>query len=245
MNLLNSHRSAVVCTFRLRLLDGRPYTFMQVAGSEDQGYGGSYRNSAEALVVVDLLKQLQAQAQQHLNDHSSWCSADSIRIITFYQAQVALLKRNLREKGLEKVVVATVDSSQGCEADIVIVSFVRSANNAAGNVSRSAAGFLTDDRRMNVSLTRARHQLVCVGNAHQMMNLGRGAETLQLLARDAADRNVIQTFATASGQRQSVNAQLDRFYGSSSDGNRNKQQHRQQRLGGNKPNKKPRYGTHN
>jgi hypothetical protein len=53
----------------------------------------------------------------------------------------------------------TVDSFQGSEADIVIVSFVR--NNGHSNI-RSALGFLSDIRRMNVLLSRAKWQLVLI-----------------------------------------------------------------------------------
>ncbi|OEU17912.1 hypothetical protein FRACYDRAFT_164706, partial [Fragilariopsis cylindrus CCMP1102] len=82
--------------------------------------------------------------------------SDKIRIITFYSAQVATLKQMLhKEGGMSNVLVATVDSSQGCEADIVILSFVRTSNNA---------GFLKDNRRMNVALTRAKYKLICLGN---------------------------------------------------------------------------------
>ncbi|OEU15131.1 hypothetical protein FRACYDRAFT_165538, partial [Fragilariopsis cylindrus CCMP1102] len=58
------------------------------------------------------------------------------------------------------VLVATVDSSQGCEADFVILSFVRSE----GNGGRNTVGFLMDDRRLNVALTRAKYQIIGVGN---------------------------------------------------------------------------------
>ena len=57
---------------------------------------------------------------------------------------------------MHDVVVATVDSSQGCEADIVIVSFVRSK----GGDRSSTVGFLSDDRRLNVALTRGRNSAV-------------------------------------------------------------------------------------
>lgn len=55
----------------------------------------------------------------------------------------------------------TVDSFQGGEADIVIVSLVR--NNEHSNV-QNALGFLVDARRMNVLLSRARWQLVIVAS---------------------------------------------------------------------------------
>ncbi len=58
-------------------------------------------------------------------------------------------------------ICGTVDSFQGNEADLVIVSLVR--NNHHSNV-RNALGFLSDFRRMNVLLSRARWRLVLVGS---------------------------------------------------------------------------------
>ncbi|MCI3133131.1 DEAD/DEAH box helicase [Phenylobacterium aquaticum] len=55
----------------------------------------------------------------------------------------------------------TVDSFQGNEADIVIISLVR--NNHHSGV-RSSLGFLSDPRRMNVLLSRAKWRLVLVGS---------------------------------------------------------------------------------
>lgn len=53
---------------------------------------------------------------------------------------------------MSDVVVATVDSSQGSEADLVIVSFVRSR----GSSKYATVGFLSDDRRLNVAITRGK-----------------------------------------------------------------------------------------
>jgi superfamily I DNA and/or RNA helicase len=214
------------------LLDQQPYIFLNIQGNEEQAMGGSYRNTAEARCVVDLVMHLQAHSQSYRGNSVPWYSNDKIRIITFYQAQVALIKRMLRERHLgDKVVVATVDSSQGCEADIVLVSFCRSRilkehfsstdnNNSVNNLpmldGRRAAGFLMDDRRMNVALTRARFQLICIGNVSGMARMA-GAETLQLLAANATERGVIhQSFSSKVSPRDKViNQRLDSFYGSS------------------------------
>jgi len=161
-----------------------PYSFINISGGEYQMQpGGSYANEAECVAVVKLVEKI----AKHSAQVPDWHSTDKLRIITFYQGQVTLLRRLLAKKGLGRVLVATVDSSQGCEADIVIISFVRSSSKKG---VRHAAGFLADDRRINVALTRARHQLICVGDANG--TLGRqGSEALKNLVSDAKRRGCL------------------------------------------------------
>lgn len=71
--------------------------------------------------------------------------------------------------------VNTVDSFQGAEADLVIVSLVR--NNS--KVGFGALGFLRDARRMNVLLSRARAKLVLVTSLHFLSEAVRGASAAQ------------------------------------------------------------------
>jgi ATP-dependent RNA/DNA helicase IGHMBP2 len=70
-------------------------------------------------------------------------------------AQVKLLKSQIHVPGLE---IGTVDGFQGREKEATIVSLVRS--NEKGEV-----GFLSDTRRMNVALTRARRLLLVIGDS--------------------------------------------------------------------------------
>ena len=194
------------------LVDGSPYIFMAVEGAEEKAAGGSYRNHAEARCVVDLILQLR-EVSSRSNEPGPWHSSARVRVITFYQAQVSYLKKLLKERGAENVVVATVDSSQGCEADIVMVSFVRSNRT-------SSAGFLSDDRRMNVALTRAKYQLICVGNVECLsgMTTTEGG-TLRDLAEDAMKRNVVRRRDSSrlplsiSRPKALVDGRLDVFYG--------------------------------
>jgi len=80
-----------------------------------------------------------------------------VAVIAPYDGQVQRLRALLSarvEAGLE---VDTVDGFQGREKEAVVVSLTRA--NADGEV-----GFLSDVRRMNVALTRARKKLVVVGD---------------------------------------------------------------------------------
>ena len=59
--------------------------------------------------------------------------------------------------------INTIDGFQGQEKDVVFISLVRS--NMKGEI-----GFLTDYRRMNVAMTRARKQLIIVGDSATIGN---------------------------------------------------------------------------
>ena len=67
--------------------------------------------------------------------------------------------------------VHTVDSFQGSEADVVILSFVRA--NTAANV-----GFTSDFRRLNVALTRARRALIALAHADTLRNSSKDRDGL-------------------------------------------------------------------
>ena len=80
-----------------------------------------------------------------------------IAVISPYEAQVQTLRQRLAEQVERGLEVDTVDGFQGREKDAVVVSLVRS--NESGEV-----GFLSDVRRMNVAMTRARKKLVVIGD---------------------------------------------------------------------------------
>lgn len=84
-------------------------------------------------------------------------------LISPYKAQVqyirGLLKRNAFFKPFRPLLaVHTVDGFQGQERDVVLISLVRANEN--GEI-----GFLSDLRRMNVAITRARMKLMIMGDA--------------------------------------------------------------------------------
>ena len=89
-----------------------------------------------------------------------------VGVISPYRAQVQLLRRLIRKKEFFKpyrslVTVNTVDGFQGQERDVIVISLVRA--NADGQI-----GFLSDLRRMNVAITRARMKLIILGDVATM-----------------------------------------------------------------------------
>lgn len=88
----------------------------------------------------------------------------NIGIISPYKAQVEVIKEIFEEaygdheEIKSKVAINTVDSFQGQERDIIYISLVRSNE-------KSIIGFLSDTRRMNVAITRAKKKLVIIGDS--------------------------------------------------------------------------------
>lgn len=128
-----------------------------------------WHNRLENEAVVEILKKLRSSVTGE--------KKPKLAILSPYAEQVARLTKALTKKNLSSRYMSnlddfskpddhlsfcsTVDGFQGSEADLIIVSLVR--NNDKGTL-RSALGFLVDERRMNVLLSRARYQLVIVGS---------------------------------------------------------------------------------
>jgi ATP-dependent RNA/DNA helicase IGHMBP2 len=120
-------------------------TFIDTAGSgynETQGNDGiSLQNEGELLIAQKLIDS------EELNFiHTAFISP--------YSGQVAAAKDVLPKQ----LRISTIDSFQGQEKEIVILSLVRSNDD-------SDIGFLKDYRRMNVALTRAKEQLFVIGDS--------------------------------------------------------------------------------
>lgn len=126
-------------------------------GSQQQT---SYWNEEEALQVMSVIKEM-------LRSHNSETPyANSIGVVTPYNGQVELIKslmstdeefKALSRRLSSEIEVKSIDGYQGRERDVIIFSAVRS--NRMGKV-----GFLSDWRRMNVALTRARNALIVIGD---------------------------------------------------------------------------------
>lgn len=84
-------------------------------------------------------------------------------VISPYRAQVQYLRHLLKKEVFFRpfrhlITVHTVDGFQGQERDVIMISLVRA--NEKGQI-----GFLSDLRRMNVAITRARMKLLILGEA--------------------------------------------------------------------------------
>ena len=143
------------------------------ASAPEQGRP-AWHNPAEVDAVIDVLRHLRAKPG----------ATPTLAILAPYRAQVDKLRSRVeaaRRTSLSHLAafasvrtdgsfVGTVDSFQGNEADVVVLSLVR--NN--GRAGRGALGFLQDRRRMNVALSRAKSQLVIVGSLEFLKEAVRG-----------------------------------------------------------------------
>lgn len=143
-----------------------PITWIDTSESDakEEFVGESFGriNKTEAELTLEALKNYftkigrQRIADEHID----------VGVISPYRAQVQLLRRMVRKAEFFKpyrgcITVNTVDGFQGQERDIIVISLVRS--NDDGQI-----GFLSDLRRMNVAITRARMKLIIVGSVQTM-----------------------------------------------------------------------------
>ncbi len=124
----------------------------------------SIANPEEALLLIKHLKLLH---EQYTRSNKS-DSRITIGIISPYKEQVQYLTAKIAEDEdfnnyRKQIAVKTIDGFQGQERDIIYISLVRSND-------LKEIGFLSDIRRMNVALTRAKKKLVVIGDSATLAN---------------------------------------------------------------------------
>jgi ATP-dependent RNA/DNA helicase IGHMBP2 len=120
-------------------------SFIDTAGSgfqEVHGPDGTSLQNADELRIVQKIIETES------------INLVTTAIISPYSGQVSAAKEILPKE----LRISTIDSFQGQEKETIIVSLVRS--NDAGDL-----GFLKDYRRMNVAITRAKEQLIVIGDS--------------------------------------------------------------------------------
>lgn len=151
-----------------------PYRFFDVEGQQSSApKGHSLINLAEVEVAMSLYERV-------TTDYADFDFKNKIGIITPYKSQLRELKTRFSnrygERILEVVDFNTTDAFQGRESEIIIFSCVRSAS--------KSIGFLSDIRRMNVGITRAKSSLWILGNSNSLSN----GEYWKKLIVDATER---------------------------------------------------------
>ena len=140
--------------------EDQPLVFIDTAGTGyleeiDPDSKSSCNPENAKLLLTHLKKYLETLAENS-------CEIPPIGIITPYRSQVEYLSRLMEEEKKEgfhpPVKTSTVDSFQGQERSIIYIDLVRS--NERGDI-----GFLSDIRRMNVAMTRAKQKLVVIGDS--------------------------------------------------------------------------------
>ena len=147
------------------LFGGHSAVFVDVPITVDKGESGgngqSCYRSGEIRTVLETMSQLFMK-----NPGKSL----EIGVISYYKGQSDRIRQEAHarfsEETLKNVEINTVDSFQGKEFDIVILSCVRSNHKAN---ARSSLGFIYDSpNRINVSLSRAKRLLIVIGDSQTL-----------------------------------------------------------------------------
>ena len=149
--LLSLNEDIDILNIPVELIDTAGCSFDELQNPETL----SLSNVGEANLVFKHLELLLQQYQYSGEEQKL-----SIGIISPYKEQIELLKEKLVEFDysgfpVSELAVKTIDGFQGEERDVIYISLVRSNEN-------SEIGFLSDIRRMNVALTRAKKKLVVI-----------------------------------------------------------------------------------
>lgn len=181
-NKLKAHPSVA---HHLLFPEDAPLAFVDTAGCgfEERSEGTSTTNPEEAVFLLRHLTQLVTE----LKTRYPAKDFPTIAVISPYKQQIQLLKEQLehspalQEYG-DKISVNTIDSFQGQERDIVYIGMTRSN-------TENKIGFLSDIRRMNVAMTRARKKLVVIGDSATLSQLPFYADFITYAERNNAYRS--------------------------------------------------------
>ncbi len=135
-----------------------PLEFIDTAGT---GYSESIDSETKSSFNEEEANLLKTHLTQYIEQLSILDKAEGadIGIIAPYKAQITQLKEELNDIEFDgKLSINTIDGFQGQERDVIYISLVRS--NEKGEI-----GFLGNERRMNVAMTRARKKLVIIADS--------------------------------------------------------------------------------
>ena len=123
-------------------LNGRRVLFVDIPGSREHTDATRSKSNQLEIAATRGICELLGEAYNF----------DSVGVITPYKSQRIALKDEFGEE----IEVNTVDSFQGREKEILLFNCVRT----------KGLGFLTDERRLNVAITRPKYFLIIIGNSN-------------------------------------------------------------------------------
>ena len=142
-------------------------------------------NEKECDYILDILKLLYENVK-----NKKIKNINKIGIISFYKRQSTKINNKIRifkeefKKYNIKIEIGTVDNFQGREFDLVILSCVR---------TEKMTSHITQIRRWNVSISRAKDKLIVIGNFDKLYNISSGKNIDKNASQSNKEQAVIYT----------------------------------------------------
>ena len=131
--------------------------------AENDASASAKSNLAEARIAAALLGRIRRLTGE------SFSQERSVGVIVPYRSQIAMIRREMKSAGLEDmegVSIDTVERYQGSQRDVIVFSLT--VRDATGLTFLTESSFsengITIDRKLNVAVTRARRQLLLIGD---------------------------------------------------------------------------------
>ncbi|KAM3922801.1 3'-5' exoribonuclease HELZ2 [Leptodactylus fuscus] len=132
--------------------------------------GNSWMNQSEMLQVIEVVKEILRRWPEQ------WGRMNRSKIcVVSHGAQVQLIRRELRKVKLSDITVTNYENIIGCEYFVIILSTVRSVDSLPVHPSSASTfnlDFFCDPRVLNTILTRARAQVIVVGDVVALCSFG-------------------------------------------------------------------------
>lgn len=168
-----------IAQIRMLLVDTAGCDFFETVNS-----AGSRFNQGEAKIVTQHVHKLMELGLDQ----------SQVAIITPYNGQVELL-RSMLLPDFPRLEIRSVDGFQGGEREAVILSLVRSSDRGG----KDGIGFLKDDRRQNVAITRAQRHLAVVCDTETVCQSKFISNLISWIEEKGEHRSAIEYTAGAQG----------------------------------------------
>ncbi|CAH2303013.1 Hypothetical predicted protein [Pelobates cultripes] len=148
--------------------------------------GSSWVNESESLQVLEVVRKVLEQWPK------SWGPVRASNICVVSQgSQVQLIRQELRKINCRDITVTTYSNIIGCEYQVIILSTVRSVESLP-STSQVSSNFslevFCDPRILNTILTRARSQIIVVGDMVALCSFGGCSRIWRRYVRESVER---------------------------------------------------------